>query len=74
MSFAREPTQEQGQRCVSADNVQAKMQLVNEHRQVEMMLYGDVCSSSRVCAGVCEVVSTVSCNETCRIDIRSIDD
>jgi len=38
------------------------------------MLYGGVCSSSRVCAGVCEGVSIVSCNETCRIDIRSMDD
>jgi len=39
-----------------------------------VLLYGDVCSSSRVCAGVCEVVSIVSCNETCCINIRSIDD
>jgi len=38
------------------------------------LLYGGVHSSSRVCAGVCEGVSIVSCNETCRIDIRSIDD
>jgi len=38
------------------------------------LLYGDVCSSSRVCAGVCEGVSILSCNETCRIDIWSIDD
>ena len=38
------------------------------------VLYGGVCSSSRVCAGVCEGVSIVSCNETCHIDIRSIDD
>jgi hypothetical protein len=38
------------------------------------VLYGGVRSSSRVCAGVCEGVSIVSCNETCRIDIRSIDD
>ena len=38
------------------------------------LLYGGVCASSRVCAGVCEGVSIVSCNETCRIDIRSIDD
>jgi len=34
------------------------------------LLYGGVCSSSRVCTGVCEVVSIVSCNETCRIYIR----
>jgi len=39
-----------------------------------VLLYGGVRSSSRVCAGVCEGVSIVSCNETCRIDIRSIDD
>jgi len=38
------------------------------------LLYGGERSSSRVCAGVCEGVSIVSCNETCRIDIRSIDD
>jgi len=38
------------------------------------LLYGGVSSSSRVCAGVCEGVSIVSYNETCRIDIRSIDD
>ena len=38
------------------------------------MLHGGVCSSSWVCAGVCEGVSIESCNETCRIDIRSIDD
>jgi len=38
------------------------------------LLYGGVCSSSRVCAGVCKGVSIVSGNETCRIDIRSIDD
>ena len=38
------------------------------------VLYGGVCSSSRVCAGVREGVSIVSCNETCRINIRSIDD
>jgi len=38
------------------------------------LLYGGMCSSSRVCAGVCEGVSIVSGNETCRIDIRSIDD
>jgi len=38
------------------------------------LLYGGVCSSSRVCAGVCEGVSIVSCNKTGRIDIRSIDD
>jgi len=37
------------------------------------LLYGGVRSSSRVCAGVCEGVSIVSCNETCRIDIRSVD-
>jgi hypothetical protein len=39
-----------------------------------LLLYGGVCSSSRVCAGVCERVSIVSCDETCRINIRSIDD
>jgi hypothetical protein len=38
------------------------------------LLYGGGCSSSQVCAGVCEGESIVSCNETCRIDIRSIDD
>jgi len=38
------------------------------------MLYSGVCSSSQVCAGVWEGVSIVLCNETCRIDIRSIDD
>jgi len=38
------------------------------------VLYGGMCSSSRVCAGICEGLSIVSCNETCRIDIRSIDD
>jgi len=36
--------------------------------------YGGVCSSSGVCTGVCEGVSIVSCNETCLIDIKSIDD
>jgi hypothetical protein len=41
---------------------------------VLIVLYGSVRSSSRVCAGVCEGVSIVSCKETCRIDIRSIDD
>jgi len=38
------------------------------------MLYGGVYSSSQVCMGVCEVVPIVSCNETCRIYIRLIDD
>jgi hypothetical protein len=38
------------------------------------VLYGGVYSSSRVCAGVCEGLSIVSCNKTCRIDIWSIDD
>jgi hypothetical protein len=38
------------------------------------LLYSGMCSSSRVCAGICEGVSIVSCNETCRIDIRLIDD
>jgi len=33
------------------------------------LLYGGVCCSSRVCAGICEGVSIVSCNEACRIDI-----
>jgi len=37
-------------------------------------LYGGVCSSSRVCEGVCKGVSIVSCNKTCRINIRSIDE
>jgi hypothetical protein len=37
-------------------------------------LYGGVYSSSRVCAGLRDGVSIVSCNETCRINIRSIDD
>jgi len=41
---------------------------------IQGLLYGGVRSSSRVCAGVCEGVSVVSCNGTCRIDIRSIDD
>jgi hypothetical protein len=39
-----------------------------------LLLYSGVCSSSGVCAGVCEGVSIVSCDETCRINIRSIDD
>jgi hypothetical protein len=38
------------------------------------VLYSGVCSDSRVCAGVCEGVSIVPCNETSRIDIRLIDD
>jgi hypothetical protein len=38
------------------------------------MLYSGVRSGSRVCAGVFEGVSIVPCNETCRIDIWSIDD
>jgi hypothetical protein len=38
------------------------------------MLYGGVRSGSRVCTGVFEGVSIVLCNETCRIDIWSIDD
>ena len=38
------------------------------------LLYSGMCSSSRLCTGVCEGVSIVLCNETCRIDIRSIDD
>jgi len=38
------------------------------------LLYGGLCSNSRACAGVCEGVSIVSCNDTCHIDIRSIDD
>jgi len=37
------------------------------------LLYGGVCSSSRVCAGVCDGVSIVSYNETCRINIWPID-
>jgi len=39
-----------------------------------VVLYGGECSSNRVCAGVCEGVSPVACNMTCRIEIRSIDD
>jgi len=42
--------------------------------RAQNLLYGGVCSSSRVCAGVCDGVSIVLCDETCRIDIRSIDD
>jgi len=42
--------------------------------KAQNLLYGGVDSSSGVCAGVCEGVSIVSFNETCRIDIRSIDD
>jgi hypothetical protein len=38
------------------------------------LLYSGVCSGSRVCACVCKVVSTVSCTETCRIDISSINE
>ena len=41
---------------------------------LDPLLYGGVRSSSRVCEGVCEGVSVVSCNKTCRIDIWSIDD
>jgi hypothetical protein len=41
---------------------------------VAVMLYGGVCSSNRVCAGVCEGVSIVLWKETCLIDIWSIDD
>ena len=44
------------------------------HARAHNLLYGGVRSSSRVCAGVCEGVSIESCNETCCIDIRSIDD
>jgi len=43
------------------------------HAKAHNLLYGGVRSSSRVCAGVCAGVSIESCNETCRIDIRSID-
>jgi len=38
------------------------------------MFYGGLCSSSQVCAEGCDGVSIVSCNETYRIDIRSIID
>jgi hypothetical protein len=37
-------------------------------------LYGGICTRSRVCAGVSECVSIVSYKDTCRINIRSIDD
>ena len=37
------------------------------------ILYGGVCSSSQLSTSMWEGVSIVSFNETCRIDIRSID-
>ena len=46
---------------------------VHLHTRSITVLDWGVWSSSRVCAGVCEGVSVVSCNETCPIDIRSID-
>jgi hypothetical protein len=36
MSFSAEPTQEREQQCCEADQVQAVMQQVHEHLQVEM--------------------------------------
>jgi len=36
-------------------------------------LYSGMCSSTQVSAGRCDRVSVVSCSETCRIEIRSID-
>ena len=39
-----------------------------------LLLYGGMRSSIQVCAGVCGGVSIASFNETCHIDIRSIDD
>jgi hypothetical protein len=44
------------------------------HARNHNLLYGGMCSCSRVCAGIGEGVSIVSCDKTCRIDIRSIDD
>ena len=44
------------------------------YARAHKLLYGGVCSSSRVCAGICEGVSIVLCKETCHIDRRLIDD
>ena len=70
------PEVEYAERGVYGPNpMQRESNATNESRgSTLVLLYGGVRSSSRVCAGVCEGVSIVSCNETCRIDIRSIDD
>jgi len=44
------------------------------HATAHNLLCNGVCWGSRVCAGVFKSVSIVSHNETCCIDIRSIDD
>jgi hypothetical protein len=46
----------------------------SQYRIYTCLWYGGMCSSSRVCTGVCEGVTIVSCNGTCRIHIGSIID
>ena len=56
------------------DNVSADRRCPFLNARAHNLLYGGVRLSSRVCAGVCKGMTIVSCNETCRMDIRSIDD
>jgi len=46
---------------------------IHLNARAHSLLYGVLCTSSRVCAGKSESASIVSCNETCHIDIRLID-
>jgi len=57
-----------------SDQITLQLPFVRARTSLTLLLDGGVCSSNQVCAGVCEGESIVSCNETCRIHIRSIND
>ena len=60
----------------STEQTKMEMLIVGSllNTRAHSLLYSGVCSSSRVCAGVCEGGSMVSCNEPCHIHISSIVD
>ena len=55
----------------STGQTQVEVSIVGFHLNARAhdLVYGGVCSSNRVCEGVCEGVSIVSYNKTCPIDI-----
>jgi hypothetical protein len=58
----------------STNEVELLIVVSHPNATAHNLLYGGGCFCSRVCACVCEGVSMVSCNESCRIDIKSIND
>jgi hypothetical protein len=58
----------------STNEVELLIVVSDSNATAHNLLYGGGCLCSRVCACVCEGVSMVSCNKSCRIDIKSIDD